>query len=256
MRKIRALIATVVLATTMTCFPAFANKWHQTDKGWWLEFDDGTYPTDTWVWTDGNGDWLHECYYFDENGYTKPNSTIWNGYQTDSTGAWVVNGKTQQQIPMKGVLSNINNEKISEEKKTTYGFDHMSTNTISEMDNRALVNPIPITVYYNDYYRDTNSYLERDADFDDAFLLKTTSLYKNKNELILGCEDIFSIGVGIEGYVRTYYQNGEIYKKDIPIFGQGEELHINFDKYVLTKNNQLPERVELFILSDNNNYAE
>lgn len=255
MKKIKFLTITIAILSAISCFPSFAQKWHQTDKGWWLEFDDGTYPTDTWVWADGNGDWLHECYYFDENGYTKPNSTIWNGYQTDATGAWCVNGVTQQQVPMKGTIAKINNKKVSEEKKSTYGFNHVYTDTISKMDDRMLVNPIPITIYYNDNYRDTNSYLEKDNDIP-GFLIKTTSLYKNnEGDLILGCEDISSIGISIDGYVRTYYSNGEIYKKRISIFGQGEELHISFDKNTLNQNNQFPEKVELFILSDTN-YAE
>lgn len=40
-----------------------AGKWKQNDKGWWWEYEDGTYPTNAWKRID------QLWYYFDEKGY-------------------------------------------------------------------------------------------------------------------------------------------------------------------------------------------
>lgn len=69
-------------------FPAQADIWKQDAKGWWYEYNNGSYPKSTWEWIDGDKDGYAECYYFDENGYAKLNTKI-DVYQLDSNGAWI-----------------------------------------------------------------------------------------------------------------------------------------------------------------------
>ena len=88
-----ALTLAAVLGSTMTSFAG----WQLDKDGYWWQNDDGTYPTNTWQWLDGNGDGIAECYYFDGNGYMLANTTTPDGYQVNADGAWVQNGVVQTQ---------------------------------------------------------------------------------------------------------------------------------------------------------------
>lgn len=78
----------------LTSISAFAGKWVKGSYGWWYKNDDGSYPTDTWEWIDGNKDGIAECYYFDSLGYIVTNDSV-DDYQLNQNGAWVINGKVQ-----------------------------------------------------------------------------------------------------------------------------------------------------------------
>lgn len=97
MRKgfIRVLTATALLSM-LASSTVFAGQWKSDNNGWWYQNDDGSYPTNTWQWIDGNGDGISESYYFNENGYMLANSTK-DGYTVDADGAWTVNGVVQTQ---------------------------------------------------------------------------------------------------------------------------------------------------------------
>lgn len=86
-----AVTAALCAAMSMT---AFAGQWQQDGTGYWWQDDDGSYPTNTWRWLDGNGDGISECYYFDSRGYMVFD-TIINGSQINANGAWVENGQVQ-----------------------------------------------------------------------------------------------------------------------------------------------------------------
>ena len=88
-----ALAAAISLGSAMTSFAG----WQSDANGYWWQNDDGTYPTNTWQWLDGNGDGVAECYYFDGNGYMLANTTTPDGYQVNIDGAWTVNGVVQTQ---------------------------------------------------------------------------------------------------------------------------------------------------------------
>lgn len=91
--KITLLSAVFALSMSAT---AFAGQWQQNSTGWWWQEDDGTYPQNTWMWLDGNGDGTAECYYFDSAGYMASNTYV-DGYQIDGNGCWVQNGQVQVQ---------------------------------------------------------------------------------------------------------------------------------------------------------------
>lgn len=92
------LTAALTIGSVM---PAFAAGWQQDAKGWWWKNDNASYPKNEWVWLDGNGDGVSECYYFDENGYLMTNATTPDGCSVNADGQWTENG----QIKTKGVTS-------------------------------------------------------------------------------------------------------------------------------------------------------
>lgn len=76
----RATAFTLTAALTISSvMPAFAAGWQQDAKGWWWKNDNASYPKNEWVWLDGNGDGVSECYYFDGNGYLVTNATTPDG---------------------------------------------------------------------------------------------------------------------------------------------------------------------------------
>lgn len=94
MRKGFAAAAAVLLALGMTT-TAFAGQWVPVGRNWWYDNGDGTWPSDTWKWIDGNGDGIAECYYFDSDGICLLNTDSPDGYQVNESGAWTVYGVVQ-----------------------------------------------------------------------------------------------------------------------------------------------------------------
>jgi hypothetical protein len=76
---------------------AFAGQWKQDNTGWWYDNGDGTYPSNTWQWIDGNGDNVSECYYFDSLGYCLIDGKTPDGFEVDKNGAWIKDGVIQTQ---------------------------------------------------------------------------------------------------------------------------------------------------------------
>lgn len=98
MRKgfIKVLTATALLSM-LASSTVFAGQWKSDNNGWWYQNDDGSYPTNTWQWIDGNGDGVSESYYFNENGYVLTNTVTPDNYTVNADGAWTVNGVVQTQ---------------------------------------------------------------------------------------------------------------------------------------------------------------
>ena len=90
MTSVIASIMTLAMATT-----SFAAGWQKNATGWWWQNTDGSWPSNGWVWLDGNGDGTAECYYFDRNGYLLVNTVTPDGYLVNDGGAWVVNNVVQ-----------------------------------------------------------------------------------------------------------------------------------------------------------------
>ena len=91
MKKGLTLITAAAMAVSMS-ITAFAGGWQQDSIGWWWQNDDGTWPANTWVWLDGDGDGALQCYYFDGNGYMLSNAVTSDGYTVNADGAWIENG--------------------------------------------------------------------------------------------------------------------------------------------------------------------
>ena len=90
------VLSVATLLGMLSTSTAFAGEWKSDNTGWWYQNNDGSYPTSTWQWIDGNGDGVSESYYFNENGYLLTNATK-DGYTVNSDGAWTVNGVVQTQ---------------------------------------------------------------------------------------------------------------------------------------------------------------
>lgn len=106
-KKVITMALTAVMALSMSS-TAFAASWQKNDTGWWWQEDNGSYPTNTWQWIDGNNDGVAECYYFDESGYCLLNTTTPDGYGVNGDGAWVVDGVIQTKAV--GVQSTTENQ--------------------------------------------------------------------------------------------------------------------------------------------------
>lgn len=83
MKKVFALIITVVCISFSMALIAFAGEWKQDEKGWWYENDDGSYPVNQWQ------EIAKKKYYFNETGYMQTaDITLENiTYHFDESGA-------------------------------------------------------------------------------------------------------------------------------------------------------------------------
>lgn len=91
------VLTTTALLSMLASSTVFAGEWKSDNNGWWYQNDDGSYPTNTWQWIDGNGDGISESYYFNENGYMLANTVTPDNYTVNADGAWTVNGVVQTQ---------------------------------------------------------------------------------------------------------------------------------------------------------------
>lgn len=97
MRKFKAIKLVLSTAVFMAAFAvnAYAGRWVQDSTGWWYDWGNGSWPSSSWQWIDGNSDGVAECYYFDRFGYCMINTTTPDNYQVNASGAWVENGVVQ-----------------------------------------------------------------------------------------------------------------------------------------------------------------
>ena len=125
--------AAMLMAAAMTVGSAMTSfaGWQSDANGWWWQNEDGSYPSNTWQWIDGNGDGISESYYFGPDGYMYANATTPDGYQVNADGAWTVNGVVQTQTDQtpnneamgtySGYINSDILNQLLETKKTYYG---------------------------------------------------------------------------------------------------------------------------------------
>ena len=94
MRKVILAVAITTFSCLMTV-SAYAGNWVKNNTGWWYDNGNGTWPSSSWQWIDGNSDGVAECYYFDGAGYCMLNTTTPDNYSVNNSGAWTVNGVVQ-----------------------------------------------------------------------------------------------------------------------------------------------------------------
>ena len=94
MRKVILAVAITIFSCLMTV-SAYAGNWVKNNTGWWYDNGNGTWPSSSWQWIDGNSDGIAECYYFDGSGYCMLNTTTPDNYSVNNSGAWTVNGVVQ-----------------------------------------------------------------------------------------------------------------------------------------------------------------
>ena len=94
-RSILQCSVATLLCTGILAMSVYAGSWIKNTTGWWYDYGNGTWPSSSWQWIDGNNDGVAECYYFDRFGYCMINATTPDGYQVNGSGAWVENGIVQ-----------------------------------------------------------------------------------------------------------------------------------------------------------------
>ena len=95
-KKIATIMTAALLATTFAGQAMAADgSWQQNSTGWWYQFADKTYPTNSWL-LDNNGLW----YYFDGNGYMVTGRQSIDGYLFDfnASGAMTANNITKDNV--------------------------------------------------------------------------------------------------------------------------------------------------------------
>ncbi len=85
----------------------FAGQLKQDVKGIYYVKDNGSYAVSEWVTLDLDADGKEEYYYFNSEGYMIVNSKTPDGYDVNSKGQWVKDGKVQTKD--KAISSNSNN---------------------------------------------------------------------------------------------------------------------------------------------------
>ena len=97
MRKFKGVKLVLSTAVFVAAFAVnvYAGHWVQDSTGWWYDWGNGSWPSSSWQWIDGNSDGVAECYYFDRFGYCMVNTTTPDNYQVNASGAWVESGVVQ-----------------------------------------------------------------------------------------------------------------------------------------------------------------
>lgn len=132
MKKLIGFAAVAAFSSVMA-FSAMAGVWKQDNVGWWYDNGNGTYPSNSWQWIDGDNNGTAECYYFDRTGYMLANTTTPDGYQVNGSGAWVQNGTVQtRNVRATGQTSYTKSNSKSEEKKSNSNSNNSNRQNSSD----------------------------------------------------------------------------------------------------------------------------
>lgn len=141
-KKATTMVLAAVMAISMGN-TALAAGWQKDNTGWWWQNDNGSYPSNTWQWLDGNHDGVAECYYFDGNGYCLMNTQTPDGYSVNADGAWVVNGTVQTKAAEAQTITE-NHEETSADIYGNY------VNPYDELITLTNRNGVLVLTYYED----------------------------------------------------------------------------------------------------------
>ena len=125
--------AAVAAFSSLMAFSAMAGVWKQDNVGWWYDNGNGTYPSNSWQWIDGDNNGTAECYYFDRTGYMLANTTTPDGYQVNGSGAWVENGTVKtRNVRGTGQTGYTKSNSKSEEKKSNSNSNNSNRENSSD----------------------------------------------------------------------------------------------------------------------------
>ena len=125
--------AAVAAFSSLMALSAMAGVWKQDNVGWWYDNGNGTYPSNSWQWIDGDNNGTAECYYFDRTGYMLANTTTPDGYQVNGSGAWVENGTVKtRNVRATGQTGYTKSNSKSEEKKSNSNSNNSNRQNSSD----------------------------------------------------------------------------------------------------------------------------
>lgn len=253
MRKFKGIKLFLSTAVFVAAFAvnAYAGHWVQDSTGWWYDWGNGSWPSSSWQWIDGNSDGVAECYYFDRFGYCMVNTTTPDNYQVNASGAWVENGVVQtrnvgvQKSSNSIKTSNSSIQKSSEtKKKEEEKKKEQQQQQTEEQQEEQREETQKTNQYGGKYLYDMNSILSSSVD-------KYDSLVTNKENKTV------TRALGFNGYYGGYieYVAGKKYTKlkatvaptknywndwdeedrvVLQILGDGTELYVTPDIYYNT----------------------
>lgn len=132
MKKLIGFAAVAAFSSFMA-FSAMAGVWKQDNVGWWYDNGNGTYPSNSWQWIDGDNNGTAECYYFDRTGYMLANTSTPDGYQVNGSGAWVENGTVKtRNVRGTGQTGYTKSNSKSEEKKSNSNSNNSNRQNSSD----------------------------------------------------------------------------------------------------------------------------
>jgi hypothetical protein len=105
MKKVFLVAAFILCMMQM----AFAGQLKQDVKGFYYVKDNGSYAVSEWVTIDLDADGKEEYYYFYSDGYMVISGKTPDGYDVNSKGQWVKNGKVQTKDK---IISNSSNNAL------------------------------------------------------------------------------------------------------------------------------------------------
>lgn len=109
------------------CIVSFGGQLGYDSVGVYYQFDDGSYAISQWVELDLDNDSYSEYYYFNSEGYLQTNGISEDGYQVNSSGQWVKDGKVQRKS-----LTTPNNNSQKENKISNKSINSQSNTAISK----------------------------------------------------------------------------------------------------------------------------
>ena len=249
MRKFKGVKLVLSTAVFMAAFAvnAYAGRWAQDSTGWWYDWGNGSWPSSSWQWIDGNSDGVAECYYFDRFGYCMINTTTPDNYQVNASGAWVENGVVQtrnvgvQKSSNSIKTSNSTIQKSSETKKKEEEKNkEQQQQQTEEQQEEQREETQKTNQYGGKYLYDMNSILS-------SYVYKYDSLVTNKENKTVTRALGFNYDGGYIEYVagKKYtklkaavapakYSWNERDRVVLQILGDGTELYVTPDIYYNT----------------------
>ncbi len=120
-RRLMITAALAAVTAVSVSMAAQAGQWKQDGNGWWWDRGDGTWPSSTWEWIDGDGDGVEESYCFDAAGYMYAATTTPDGYTVNAEGAWVENGAVQTRAAvLAGRMAKAGDRTVTDSKGNVY----------------------------------------------------------------------------------------------------------------------------------------
>lgn len=165
-----------------------STHWHYDKTGY------GNFAVNEWLWIDGNGDGIAECYNFDSTSFMRANTVTPDGYTVNADGAWVIDGvvqtkqvgqeTAQQPEPEQNNVQAVNLLDLSAVSGKLWKINNARTNK-NELWSAGF------KVFFNEYTSLSDSYVEFMSGGQYNTLTGTVALPNDIGEHARGCLEIY-----------------------------------------------------------------